>query len=256
MNVGYTDVLLSPDGQQWAWVGQTVENDGLINSTLHIGSLSGDRVIEVIGESQRALRPYRWDRAGLVVEHESIGRYGYAPFDPATGPVEMIDPQTGVLHPLKNSADCYFLALALDGTTACETLSASGINLTLVRPDYSLWSMPLSKPGFNFAGNASFKLGSGPTTVLIGGSTFDPAHATTSERMSTGTVDVDSGSIQLFGPTGIAPASGEDWVWLNDGSVIGEGWLQDPATDSGVWVYSSDGSARRVSAGQAFGVLH
>jgi hypothetical protein len=254
--ISYRHVLLSPDGQQWAWVEQTTNQDGSVRSRLHIGGTSGDRVIQEVSYRQQALRPYRWDRGGLVVEVETIGLAYTPPFDPANGPVELVDAQTGVVRPLTLPAGCFFAARAVDGTIACQAQTGSAITLTLIKADGTTQSIPLPRPGFNSPGNASFRPSAAATTIVIGGDSYELARPTVPGRQTTGVFDVGSGgALQPFGPAGIAPAAGEDWVWLDGGVMIGWGWLQDPKSDSGVWLYSADGTARRISAGQAFGVL-
>jgi hypothetical protein len=255
--ISYTHVLLSPDGQQWAWVEQAINPDGSVRSRLHIGATSGDRVVQEASYSQQALRPYRWDRGGLVVEVENIGLSYTPPFDPANGPVELVDPQTGVIRPLTMPSGCFFAARAVDGTVACQTQTGSATTLTFIKTDGTTQSTTLPRPGFNSPGNASFRPGAAATTLVIGGDTYDLAQPTVAGRTATGLLDVGGASaLQPFGPAGIAPAAGEDWVWLEGGVMIGWGWLQAPATDSGVWLNSGDGTARRISAGQAFGVLN
>lgn len=254
--VSYRHVLLSPDGAQWAWVETTIQ-DGQIHSRLHVGAPGGDRVIQELSDPDHGLRPFRWDAAGLVVESEATGRGGYVPFDPATGPVELVNPTTGLIQPLKVPPGCAFAALARDGTIACQTQSASSTTLTVVTPDGATLSKTLPRPRFNAVGNISFKPDSAATRLVIGGDTWDATHANVAGQLTTGIVDIRSGgALQLLGPVGLAPAGGEGWVWLDDGSMVTMGRLQDPASDSGVWLLSTDGTPHRISSGQAFGVLN
>jgi hypothetical protein len=205
--------------------------------------------------AQQALQPYRWDRSGLVVESVAIGQMTSPPLDPASGPVELVNPQSGVVQPLNLPPKCTFVALAVDGTTACQEQLSSGTSLIVTRPDHTTSSISLPTPRFNYVGNASFRPGSAETLV-IGGDSWDSAHPNNAGRFVTGLLNSRLGdAVQPFGPTGIAPAAGEDWVWLNGSQIIGQGWVNDPTSDSGVWLYSADGTARRISSGQAFGVL-
>jgi hypothetical protein len=253
----YADVLLSPDGQLWAWVEQTTSQDGSIRSRLHIGGAGGDRVLQEASYRQQALRPYRWDRGGLVVEVGTIGLSYTPPLDPANGPVELVDTQTGVIRALTMPSGCFFAARAVDGTIACQAQYGSSINLTIIKTDGTTKSTPLPMPRFNAPGHVSFRPGIAATALVIGGDSYDLARPTIPGRFATGLLGVASGSgLQPFGPSGIAPAAGEDWVWLDGGMMVGWGWLQDPSSDSGVWLYSADGVARRISAGQAFGVIN
>jgi hypothetical protein len=255
--VSYRQVLLSPDGEQWAWVEQSITQDGQVHSRLHVGAPGGDRVIQDVSDPDHGLRPFRWDAAGLVVESEATGRGGYVPFDPATGPVELVNPTTGLIQPLKVPSGCAFAALARDGTIACQTQSASSITLTIVTRDGSSLSTTLPRPEFNAAGNISFKPDSAATRLVIGGDTWDATHPNVAGRLTTGIVDIRSGgALQPLGSVGLGPAGGEDWVWLDDGSMVTMGWLQDPVSDSGVWLLSGHGTPHRISSGQAFGVLN
>jgi YD repeat-containing protein len=253
----YSQVLLSPDGEQWAWVEQTTTPDGQVHSRLHVGASGGDHVIQEVTDPDHALRPFRWDAAGLVVEREVLGRGRYVPFDPATGPVELVNPQTGLVQPLKVPLACTFEALAMDGTIVCQTQSSSGTTLTIITPGGASSTTTLPRPGFNSAGNISFKPDSSATTLVIGGDTWDATHANVAGQLTTAIVDIRSGgALQPLGPIGLAPAGGEDWVWLHEGSMVTMGWLHDPSSDSGVWLLSADGTAHRISSGQAFGVLN
>ncbi len=255
----YMQVLLSPDGEQWAWVEQTTTQDGHVHSRLHVGTPGGDRVIQEVTDPDHALRPFRWDAAGLVVESEAIGRAGYVPFDPATGPVELVNIKTGLIQPLMVPPGCAFAALAIDGTIACQTHTSSGTTLTIITPGGGTSTTTLPLPGFNSAGNMSFKPDPAATKLVIGGDSWDATHANVAGQMTTGVVDIRAGggeALQSLGPVGLAPAGGDDWVWRRDGSIVAMGWLHDPASDSGVWFLSADGTAHRISSGQAFGVLN
>jgi hypothetical protein len=256
--ISYTYVLLSPDGQQWAWGEQLPPGaDGLVHSRLHIGGPGVDRVVQEMSAAQQALRPYRWNRSGLVVEKETIGLGAYVPFDTANGPVELVDSHTGAIHPLNLPTTCYFAARAVDGTIACLSQSGSGITLTLVKPDGGTSSVLLPKPQFNSAGYVSFRPGSSATTLVIGGTTYEPSSRAANAQFATGLLDVRGDrAVRGFGPAGIAPAGGDDWVWLDSGQIIGWGSLQGTASDSGVWLYAGDDKAQRVSSGIAYGVLN
>lgn len=255
--VSYQQVLFSPDGEEWAWVEQTTTPDGKVHSRLHIGGSGVDRVIQEVTDPDHALRPFRWDAAGLVVEREAIGRGGYVPFDTATGPVESVNTKTGLIQPLMVPPGCTFAALAIDGTIACQTQSSSGTTMTIITPGGGTSTTTLPLPGFNSAGNISFKPDPAATKLAIGGDSWDATHANVAGQMATGIVDIRSGgALQPLGPAGLAPAGGDDWVWLGDGSIVAMGWLRDPASDTGVWLLRADGTAHRISSGQAFGVLN
>lgn len=253
----YSQVLLSPDGEQWAWVEQTTTQDGQVHSRLHVGASRGDHVIQEVTDPDHALRPFRWDAAGLVVEREVLGRGRYVPFDPATGPVELVNPQTGLVQPLKVPLACTFEALASDAAIACQTQNGSVTTLTIVTPGGATLSETLPRPGFNAVGNISFKPDSAGTKIVVGGDSWNTTHPNVAGQITTGIVDIRTGgALQSLGPVGLAPTGGEDWVWLGDGSIVAMGWLHDPASDSGVWLLSADGTAHRISSGQAFGVLN
>jgi len=179
------------------------------------------------------------------------------PPDPATGAVESVNTKTGLIQAVKVPPGCAFAALAVDGTIACQTQSSSGTTLTIVTPGGRTSTTTLPLPGFNSAGNISFKPDPAAAKLVIGGDSWDVTHASVAGQLTTGIVDIRSGgALQPLGPAGLAPAGGEEWVWLGDGSIVAMGWLHDPASDSGVWLLSADGTAHRISSGQAFGVLN
>ena len=244
---------LSPDGSRWLW------SDGRFDaarsswqSVLHLGGpVSEDRVVEQVTETGRALMPYRWDSAGAVAWLAPGGVGGYIPFYVAFGKAELVDVRNARIgRELAVPEGCGLTARAADGTAACETISASGVTLWLLRPDGSSTSIPLSRPRFNLAGNVSFRPGPVATLAAVGGAVGDSQH----EVYSTDLVSVSAGTIRRFGPDGIAPAAG-DWAWLEDGSLLGYGAAATPG-ELDVYIVAPDGRARKVTSGWPIGVLN
>ena len=245
----YSDVLVGPTGQ-WVWTEQTVEGVN-IRTRLHlVGPEPGeDRVVQELTDPNHALRPYRWDGGGLVVEVETVGRMSSPVFDPAVDAVELVDVTTGAAQRLPMPNGCWFAARSADGTIACVTQTTSASRLSVVAPDGSVRSFDLPRPTFTNVGNTSFHRSTAGDELVVGG--YDGS------RFATATLELaGEGHLTFEVPQGIAPASGEDWVWLDDVTIVGIGWRTSASADEGVWVYGRDGTSRRISAGTALGVLH
>lgn len=243
-------VALSPDGTRWLW--SEYRMDGTTyHSTLHLSGDGGrDQLVATYDDPSHAIRPYRWDAGGAIVEYGAVGIGGYSPLDwGATGDVALLDPASATLTPLPLPAGCGFWARASDGSVACLVYSEqSGITLRAGKlPDLPI-SIALDRTRFGMAGAISFKPGAEATLLAIGG-----AEQTQPERLATDVVDVRNGSISHFGPDGLRPGGG-DWIWLEDGSLI-ELSSESDEQSAATYMVSSSGDARRLSGGRPVAVL-
>jgi hypothetical protein len=245
---GGMPIAVAPGGRQWIWSDNALTGS-TTRSSIHLSGTDGsDSVVESLTDptASRALRPYRWDSGGAVIEHGAVGIGGYILYFGATGDVDLLDPASRTVTPLW-SGPCVFQARASDGTIACLSQTDSGIVLKVGRPPGVQISIPLNRARFGQAGAISFKPGPTASLLVIGGARSNPD----SEEYYTDLVDVaGDGNIRRFGPDGLRPGNGE-WAWLDDGSLIEYG----PGTPAVTYVVAPDGRARQVTAGHPVGVV-
>jgi hypothetical protein len=251
-----TSVTVSPDGQQWLWATTSI-NGSQVTSKLMLGSKSdpGRTVADLTaGTEPRVLRPYRWEAAGPVYQSSATGLGGYSLFNGTTGPSWRLDPQNGHSTSILDGTTCTIADLSSDGTIACFRHGDTAA-LEVLSPGGHVVEMPLARPAFNQHGALSFKPGSEATTLVLGGATAVGADGA-KEQYQTYLVDARMRTLKPFGPAGLRPGDGS-WAWLSDGSLIAYRPAGAAGGDSGTYLLSAGGSAKKIFAsGTPVGVIH
>jgi len=234
--------VASPDGSRWAWSTLDSSNDTPAVTTLHVGGVGlAPKVILSNSETRLFLEPWSWTAAGIWVEHNVSGLGGRYAFAFPTGPVDLVDPETGRTTRLAVPDGCYVEARAQDGTLACLNRPAAAFSqfnsVTIVRSGSQPLTVQLPKPDYNSVGNLVFSADA--AQLLVGADNFDG----TLDHYRTGAVDTRTGALTTL-VDGYSPALGHGQSLLPDGSLLLARTLQEP----GIWIQSPSGSITRLYA--------
>jgi hypothetical protein len=237
----------NPDGTRWIW-GTADQGSDPVHSAVH---LAGDgltaRVIETAAESGRMLAPLTWTKRGAFVALAPVGGHGgYFPFGRTVGwllvegPVHRLDPTTGQVTSIPQSAACMFADEAADRSLVCFP---GGSNVRLYSPGGKITNVSLAKPRFNITDEAFCAPSEAICTVAgatgVGNRMAFP-DSNSLEQYGTDLIQTN-GTISRFGPDGVDPAMGPR-SWLPDGRLVL--WRRTLAAGGASGVYVLDRSGK------------
>jgi hypothetical protein len=212
------DVVLSPDGARWIWSQQSEAGPAAESVVYQAGIGAGARIIARAREPGRVLRPFAWTPAGALVAHETQGAAAPGASAAATGPVDRLDPVSGITAPVDYDATvCGLMDVARDGTIACLDLAGRPpARLALIHRG-RFYAAELPGTTFQQLGPAIFRQDGIRAELVAGGTSGDSQRP----ELSTAFVNPADGAVRrIVGGVRTAPGW---WAWLPDGTVLVSG---------------------------------